>query len=407
MAELATDLQAAGHRVSVVTTKPHYNRDPVAEASQPLAPMWGGLLYRSTFNGIPVLHTRIGQKRGGIAGRLFGWMQFHVLASVAALFLVERPDVVLVPSPLLTLGALGWAIARLRRGALLYNVQELYPDFAVKLGQLRNPLLIRMLLWLERFVYQRASAVAVIGEGMRQAIIAKGVPAEQVHLIPNFVDTGVLCPGARDNAFRRELGVGAAFVVTYAGNLGMAQGLDVLLEAAALLRDRKDIVFVLVGDGVLRDQLAGMIRDRTLDNARLVPHQPYARVPEIYAASDLCVVSMVGAIAAEAVPSKVLRIMACGRPVLAMTDASSDLARDVTSSGAGIVVPPASAAAVAQAVVEWADDPARCSGAGGAGRAWVTRRYSRPVVTALYSTLIDRLAVRTPRADAIRDVRGC
>ena len=112
--ELVTDIDDAGHRVSVVTTQPHYSRDVVAEAAQPLRSRWAGWFYQSEFRGIPVLHARMGRKRGGIAHPMWGWLGFHVFSLFAGLFLVERPDVVLVPSPLLTAGVVGWCIVRIR-----------------------------------------------------------------------------------------------------------------------------------------------------------------------------------------------------------------------------------------------------------------------------------------------------
>jgi len=397
MSELAVDLQRAGHQLSVVTTQPHYNRDTVAEAAQPLTRWWAGLLYRSNFHGIPVIHTAMGRKRSGLSARLLGWMRFHALALLAGLWLVERPDVILVPSPLLTAGVLGWFLARVRGAAFLYNVQELYPDFAVRAGHLRHPLVIRLLLGLERFVYRRASMITVIGQGMRSAVVAKGVPPGRVQLIPNFVDVESLRPGPMDNDFRREHDLGRAFVVTYAGNMGFAQGLDVLIDAAELLANHPDILFLFVGDGVLREQLIARARTKKLDNTRFVSHQPYARVPEIYAASNLCVVAMIGTVAAEAVPSKFLRIMACGRPVLALVHRESDLAREVFGAGAGLVAPPSSAEAVAEAVLAFRDAPERCEAAGRAGRAYVSLHYARAVVTGRYASLLQDLARPTVR----------
>ena len=388
MSELAADLQRAGHQLSVVTTQPHYNRDVVAEAAQPLTRRWAGLLFRSNFQGIPVFHTAMGRKRGGLSARLAGWVRFHALALIAGLWLVERPDVILVPSPLLTAGLLGWFLARVRGAAFVYNVQELYPDFAVRAGHLRHPVIIRLLLALERFVYRRASMITVIGQGMHSAVVAKGVPPSRVQLIPNFVDVESLRPGPMDNTFRREHALGHAFVVTYAGNMGLGQGLDVLIDAAELLTNHPDVLFLFVGEGVRREHLMARAHTKGLSNTRFIIHQPYARVPEIYAASNVCVVAMIGTVAAEAVPSKFLRIMACGRPVLALADADSDIAREVAAAGAGVVASPSSAESVAEAVLAFRDAPERCQANGQAGRAYVSLRYARAVVTARYASLL-------------------
>ncbi len=394
MSELVVDLQRSGHRVSVVTTQPHYNRDEVAEAAQPLTRKWGGLLFRSDFHGIPVIHTAMPRKSGGILSRLTGFVLFHSLALVSGFLLVERPDVILVPSPLLTAGALGWFMARARGAAFVYNVQELYPDIAVKMGQLRNPFVIGALRALEHFVYRHASMVTVISSGMRRAVVARGAPESRVHLIPNFVDMDLMRPASRHNAFSQEHGLDTRFVVSYAGNMGFAQSLDMLLGAAELLVRQADILFLFVGDGVLRESLVEQSRARSLENTRFVAHQPYARVPEIYAASDVCVVAMISTIESEGIPSKFMRIMACGRPVLAIVDAQSDLANEVAASGGGVVVPTFSAEAIAQAVLAFHDAPERCHAAGAAGRAYASRHYARDVVTGRYAELFRNITAR-------------
>jgi colanic acid biosynthesis glycosyl transferase WcaI len=282
----------------------------------------------------------------------------------------------------------------MRGAAFVYNVQELYPDIAVKMRQLCNPFVISALRVLERFVYRHASMVTVISAGMRRAVVACGVPESRVLLIPNFVDMDLMRPGSRHNAFSQEHGLDARFVVSYAGNMGFAQGLDMLLGAAELLVRQADILFLFVGDGVLREWLVEQARAKSLGNTRFVAHQPYARVPEIYAASDVCVVAMISTIASEGVPSKFMRIMACGRPVLAMVDGASDLASEVAASAGGVVVPTSSAEAIAQAVLAFHDAPERCHAAGAAGRAYASRHYARGVVTGRYAELFRTIATR-------------
>lgn len=398
MSELVVDLQRAGHRISVVTTRPHYNRDHVAEAAQPLVRKWCGLLSQSDYHGIPVIHTAMPRKAGGILARLAGFAIFHLLALVSALMLVERPDVILVPSPLLSAGALGWLVARVRGAAFIYNVQELYPEIAIKLGRLRSRAAIRVLRGLERFVYQHASVVTVISQGMRRAVTAYDVPEARVLQIPNFVDTDVMRPGPRHNAFSQEHGLDEKFVVCYAGNMGLAQGLEALIGAAELLSKEPDIVFLFVGDGVLREDLLQEARAKSLGNTLFVSHQPYSRVPDIYAASDVCVVPMVAAISGEGVPSKFMRIMACGRPVLAIADRQSDLANEIAASGGGVVVASSSAEAIAQSVLALHDDLERCRASGEAGQAYASLHYARHMVTTRYADLIERITPQRSRA---------
>lgn len=386
--DLAADLEASGHTVSVVTTTPHYNRDPEAEARQPLRRRWAGLLWQSTFGNVPVWHTMMPRKSASIPRRLASWALFHVLSLIVGVVAVRRVDVIIAPSPPLTIGLVAWLLGVWHRAPFLYNVQEIYPDIAINLGAVRNRAVIRALFALERFVYARAARVTVIAERMRQRLLDKGVASARLSVVPNFVDVDVLSVVPAPNGFTREFDLDGRFVVSYAGNLGPAQGLDCLLDAAALLADQPDVIIVLIGDGSLAASLAQRIREEHLSNVRLVPYQPFARVPEIYGASDLSVVAQAVATGADAVPSKVYRIMACGRPVLALTDPGSDVARLVTDAGCGFVVPHGDAAALADAIRRAAADRSALDAMGASGRAHVLAHYERRVVTARYAQLV-------------------
>jgi len=392
MGELSADLKAAGHDVTVVSTVPHYNRDPQARTRQPLARLWGPLLSRSTFHGIPVLHVGMPRKSGSILSRLLAWTRFHALSLVAAAVFVRRVDVILAPSPPLTIGVCAWLLGCLYRAPYVYNVQELYPDIAVALGALRNRHLVAILLRLERFVYRHARAVTVIAPRMRRRILEKGVPGTKVRLIPNFVDVEDLSPLPRRNAFSREHDLDGSFVVTYAGNMGPAQGLETVLDAATLLRRDPGILFLLVGDGSSRPGLMAAARERGLDNVRFVSYQAYGMVPQIYAASDLCLVSLASDTGGDAIPSKVYRIMACARPVLACADATSDLAELVTSVGCGTVVPPGAPDALASAVRDAGRNRPSLAAMGAVGREHVTTNYARGAISARYDALLREVA---------------
>jgi colanic acid biosynthesis glycosyl transferase WcaI len=397
--ELSADLKKAGHDVTVVTTVPHYNRDTEALARQPLQRLWGPLLYRSEFHGVRVLHVAMPRKTGNILLRLLAWMQFHVLSMIAVLSLVRRVDVILTPSPPLTVGVAAWLLGLRYRAPFVYNVQELYPDIAIALGALRNRWAIAVLFELERFVYARARFITVIASRMRRRILEKSVTPDKVLLIPNFVDVDDLAPLGKDNDFSRAYGLDTRFVVTYAGNMGPVQSLETVLDAAALLSGESGLLFLLVGEGSSYNRLEALTKDRGLTNVLMLPHQPYLMVPRIYAASDLCIVPLALKAGADAVPSKVYRIMACERPVLACADDDSDLAELVRLSQCGTVVPPGSPKAIAQAVSEAMRNPEACAAMGRAGRAHVITHYSRASVSAKYAELV-REAVHPPARNA-------
>jgi len=384
--EVVEDLVALGWQVDVVTTRPHYNPPQGNSVAQPLTPLWGGLLSTSSFRGATVLHTAMPMKGSSVAVRIGGWLGFHFLSVLASWLKVGKVDVILAPSPPLSIGVAAWLIGRLKRAPFIYNVQELYPDTAVSLGALRDGLLLDLLRCMEGFVYDRSFAVTTIAPGMARTIWGRTEDARKVRLIPNFVDTRIIAPRPRENPFSREYGLTGRFTVVYAGNMGPAQSLETLLDVAELTRHEERILYVFVGDGTSRDSLERSARSRKLANVQFIPQQPYERVPDIYGASDLCVVPLASSLVAEAVPSKVYRIMAAERRVLAIADPKSDLAGVVRESGAGIVVDAGDPLALADAI----SGAAKCADAASArrGREYVIKHVDRAKIIKQYSDLL-------------------
>lgn len=398
MGDLARDLRDRGHAVTVLTTVPHYNPDAAAAARQRLRPYWGRLLRQSDYHGIIVYHAAMPAKTPSVVRRILGWIGFHTVSTIAGVLTVPRPDVILAPSPPLSIGLSAWIIARLRRARFVYNVQEIYPDIAVNLGALTNATAIRALQRLERFVYRKAAVVTVIASRMRDNLLAKGVPAGKVRVIPNFVDLDRLMPVARDNAFSRQLNLQDAFTVTYAGNMGPAQGLEIVIEAASLLSETDGHVrFLLIGEGMLRERLAASAAALPLKNVSVLPYQPSSMMPEIYSASDISLVPQAAATGSDAIPSKVYRIMATGRPLIAVTDPQSDLAALVREAQCGVVVAPGDADRLAEVVRQAARNRAEWNAMGLRGRVHVGGHYSRAIVSAEYDTLIRAVGARQPR----------
>src|SRR6266542_47737 len=398
MGELAVDLKAAGHDVTVVTTVPHYNRAIAAEAKQPLSSVFRPFLYSSDFGGVPVLHVAMPRKGPKVWSRLLAWVQFHFLTLVTALARIPETDVIVAPSPPLTIGLFAWLLGARYNAPFVYVVQEIYPDIAISLGAVKNPFLIGRLFALERFIYAKAAAITVIAERMRRRLLEKGVPAGKVRVVPNFVDVDDLRPMPQSNDFSRPLGLDKSFVVTYAGNIGPAQGLDVILEAAAVLRDEPGLVFLIIGEGGAREKLKAEMVERRLQNVVILPHQPYEIVPLIYAASDMCLVPLAPGAGADAIPSKVYRIMACERAIIACAEDETDLAAVVREAGSGVIVPPGSAAGLSSAVLDGMKNPGGLAAMGAAGRAHVVAHYSRRAVSARYDALIREVVSRAAMA---------
>jgi colanic acid biosynthesis glycosyl transferase WcaI len=231
MSALADEFVASGHEVTVLTTVPHYDVSRVW-------PEYSRKLTYSEFAG-PVriyrLYTYVAQDKANIAQRILAYGTFHLLSLFKAMILPKH-DVLLVPSPPLSNGVVADLLGRMRGIPFVYNVQDIWPDVAVRAGLLKNEKAIRRLKKMEDYVYRRAAGITVLSQGFRRNLLAKGVPDEKLSIIPNFVDTKFLIPQAKDNSFARRHGLENKFVVLFAGNMGFSQGLNMVIDAARILR---------------------------------------------------------------------------------------------------------------------------------------------------------------------------
>jgi colanic acid biosynthesis glycosyl transferase WcaI len=382
MTQLAEDLSGLGHEVTVLTSFPHYDTDRIPDRYR--GKLWvrersGALEIRRVFLYVP-------RKKNRILGRILSYASWNVLSTVAGIF-APRFDLLFVPSPPLTNGVVGFLISRLRGVPFVYNVQDVYPDIAVRLGVLKNARLIAASRRLERFVYRSAAAVSVISEGFRDNLLAKGVPARKVCVIPNFADTAFIRPLVRGNRLSAELGLDDRFVALFAGNIGLSQGLGSVLDTAELLKDRPEIVFLIVGNGASKAELVEVARRRDLTNVMFRPFFPYPELPEMYAASDVGLVPLKRGITDESVPSKVFSIIAAGRPVVACVEERSDTSLLLERSGCGVRVPPEDPQALAEALIGLSRDREAGRRMGERGRLWAESRHSRATAAGAYGKL--------------------
>lgn len=389
MARICEDLQRMGHEVTVVTTFPHYVGNQVAPENA------RRLYARDEIAGVKVLRTYLyaGGDKGSIAKRLVNYASFNASSTTVGL-LAGRHDVVLATSPPLTTGITGWMLSRAWGVPFVYCLQDILPDAAVRLGMLTNPKVIRAFEELERFVYARSTKIVVLSEGFRQNLLAKGVPDEKIEILPYFVDTDFIQPGPRENAFRTQHGLEDAFLVMHAGNVGFSQDLEGMLDAARILRDRRDIVFLIVGDGAAKAGLEQKAAELRLPNVRFLPYQPAEVLPQMRAAADVQVALMKEQLASYSVPCKVYEIMACGRPVVTSVEAGSDTARLVLGEGpasggaCGFRLEPEDPQALADAVMRLYGDAKLRDRLGRTGLRRIEERYARSVVTPGYDRLL-------------------
>ncbi len=383
---IVTELAELGHELHVVTALPWYREHRIETG-------FAGTLVRreaTPWGSVTRVHPFPGTDKRNLVRRAAGFAGFSALAGLASLR-GGRVDAVIAMSPPLTMGLTGWGTHLVRRGPLVFNIQDVFPDAAVETGAITNRRVIAIAKWLERVSYHRAAAVTVLSDDLRDNVASKMNAARRhrVHVIPNFVDTQLIQPGDRMTALRRELGIGAGPVVLYAGNVGFSQSLEMVVEAA---RDFPEATFLINGDGAARASLEALARG--LVNVRFSGYQPKERVPEVLATGDVHLVPLKAGLGRVSVPSKTYSILAAGRPVLAAIDAGTEVPRMLTASGGGIAVAPDDRKAFSRGLATLLDDPAAARAMGAAGREWVLRAASPHAVAVAYERLIRSLLSR-------------
>lgn len=343
LTELAEDLVSRhGIEVTVIT-------------GYPLAD--GQVAASEVRNGVRVLRARgttLAPAR--FVGRATNYLTYFLSALWQGVRL-PRQDVTvsLTDPPIIGLAALA---ARPRHG-MVFFCQDIFPEVAGLLEDFHSPLVNSVLDRVNRLLVSRAARVVALGDTMaRRLVEGKGADSAKITVIHNWADTSAIVPSAKDNAFARAHGLQDRFVVLHAGNIGLSQNLDVVISTAALLRHRRDILFLFIGDGNRKAPLTAAVAAQGLDNVRFLPFQPRDQLRWTYASSDVCLVSLKPGLAGYIVPSKLYPVLAAGRPYLAAVESSSEVAVLTERYGCGVVVTPGDAAEMAAAVERLADDRA-------------------------------------------------
>jgi glycosyltransferase involved in cell wall biosynthesis len=388
--DVARALKERGHDVTILTGLPNY----------PSGRLYPGYslkpLTRETREGIPVLRAILFPSHSTSSlARILNYGSFMV-SSVAAALLTPPCDAIYVWHPPLTVGVSAWLIGLMKGAPFVYDVQDIWPESGVWSGMLKKGFLYRVLQRLEKFVYARAARLLVVTEGARRNLVGKGVPPERVTVVSQIVDENAFgAPDpARVAAVRRELALDGRFAVMFAGNLGLVQGLETAVEAAELLTSEPRILFVLVGDGADRERLERRTRELGLTNVVFAGRRPAEDMPHFLSAADAALLSLsYSEICEYSIPLKTFAYLAAAKPVVAsLQGAAADL---IAKAGAGVVVPPGDARALADAVRALAGRPAgELAALGASGRAYLVAHHARAKMLAQHVDLIEAAARR-------------
>lgn len=365
ISEFAAALQKRGHRVSVLTGFPNYPRGEL------IPPYRRRLYLRETIDGIEVLRVFhfLGNRQGKL-GRALAEGSFAIFASIVAL-LEPAPDVVVVEFPSLLSGWAGTLLKRMRGSAFVLHLSDLIPDMAVALGMLSPGPLVNLLYRMAGLFYREADGIVAVTEGLRSALMKKGVSSEKIRLIMNGVNEGWLANGKEGHPFA----AGRTFRVLYFGNHGAAQNLGVVLDAANLLKEER-IAFDFLGDGIEKPALMEKARQMGLSNVAFHSSVAQAKLSEQLTRTDIVVVVLVGKPEMDAaVPSKLIEAMAAGKPIV--LSARGEAAELVRKAGAGWVVEPDNPDKLAEVIRIIRKEPDEAAEKGKKGRAFVKQNCLR------------------------------
>jgi glycosyltransferase involved in cell wall biosynthesis len=377
--ELARNLVEKGHQVTIIASPVSYltgaqsapaSRDSGSAGAQ--ADEHGEYL-----PGLTILRTYTYRAlHKSFVHRVFSFMSF-MLSSFWAGMRIKKVDVVWGTSPPIFQAASAWALARLKGAPFLLEIRDLWPAFAIAVGVLRNPLLIRLSEWLERFLYRHADTVMINSPGFQEHVQQRG--ARRIELVPNGADPRMFDPHQNGTHFRQEHGLEGKFVLLYAGAHGMSNDLGIALEAAHLLADQPDIVIVFLGDGKEKPALQQKAWEKQLKNVIFLSPLPKTEMGLALAGSDACLAILKPIpLYATVYPNKVFDYMAAGKPVVL---AINGVIRQVVEQAqAGVFVPPGDPQALAQAIGRMAEDKEAARQAGLRGRAYIEHHFNRLVL---------------------------
>jgi colanic acid biosynthesis glycosyl transferase WcaI len=366
---LSKCLVQRGHQVTVITMVPHYPSGKVSSEYR------GKLVWRSLEYGVNIIRLwvpSIDRKR--LSRRL---LQFIAYQLGAALYILnQKYDVVVAAGAALSVWLPFLVSVVLKHKPAVYSVHDVYPDVGVTLGIFKSRLVIKTVTKMEQYCLRHAQLVRILSSSFKSSLNALGTPDQKIELIYDWVDTDLIHPMPKKNPFAMHNNLDNYFVVQYAGNIGLSQGLELILDAAQLLTKFENIKFVIVGDGAGKEYLISEAKSRHLNNVQFIPFQPRHKLSEVLASSDVSLVILRQGIGLASLPSKTFSIMASGRPILISVEEKSETCKLIIRAGAGIWVPPENAGKLAEAIIRLKNNEDLCTQLGKNGRMWAENNHS-------------------------------
>jgi colanic acid biosynthesis glycosyl transferase WcaI len=375
LAQLCADL-ADDYAVTVIT-----GRLPVA----------GGAPGRTTHEGVEIVRV----SSTAFSRRLLPLRALNYISYLEAAFRQAisspRPDIVLCMTDPPIIANVALLVARRFGVPLVVLSEDVFPEIAVLLRRIENPLVVGGLRVAIRHYLERADRVVAIGETMGRILERKGVPSQRLRVIPNWVETGALVEQPRENEWARKFDLVDRFVVMHSGNVGYTQDLDALVRAGTFLRDLETLTIAIVGDGARRDELVALAGLLQVDQVRFLAYQPRPQLARSLSTAHVHVLGLARGLAGYVVPSRLYSVLSVGRPVIVAADAESETAQIVSRVGCGVVVAPGRPELLAAEIRRAYEGEYDLEEMGRRGREYVVAEADRAVATDRYRELLREL----------------
>ena len=387
--DIALGLVENGFGVVVLTTTPHYNLIDSELIKQPISRKLFGLYYQSYFKGIKVYHIPLKKYRSTIK-RLVSFVYWHVLSFFIGIS-IKKINFILSPSPPLSIGFISLLIAKFKGATAIYNVQEIYPDLLINQGNLKSPILIKLLKIFEKIIYNYSAVVTTIDEVFYTTISSRFSKISKLKIIPNFVDTELYKP------LNQKLELPAIFgnengkiKILYAGNIGFFQDWEPVLFAAKELLE-ENIEFWIIGEGVKKEYLQLEIQNKNLSNVRIFPYQSRELIPVLNNYADIHFIAINQQMELEGFPSKIYTIMACAKPIVVVTGENTPLHNFLKDKNCAELITTNRNVNFVAAIRKLATDKNLRDLLGNNGLSEIINNYSKNVVVSKYANLLKSL----------------
>ena len=361
-----------GHRVTVITCAPNVPDGKVYEGYK------NRLYKKENIDGIDVIRvwTYISANKGTLR-RIINYISY-MFSSIFFSIFIKKPDVIIATSPQFFCGWAGVISSRIRRRPFILEIRDIWPESIKVVGAMQNEKILRVLEWLELKMYAAAQHIVTVGDGYKYKLVEKGINPDVISVITNGFDSEIFYPRDTDEIFSKTYKPNHEFICSYVGTIGMACGLDVVLRAAKLLKDRQrhNIKFLLVGSGAFKQQLQKQALEEKLDNVVFVERQNKQLIPDFLSITDVCLVHLKKAELFKTVlPSKMFEAAAMSLPIILGVQGYA--AQFLKKANAGICIEPDNEKELADAVIKMADNPQLCKSFGKSGFEYVTKHYNR------------------------------